>query len=146
MEGLPWVPESSPSMKIVAWQEWCFAGKISLRRVAGRLVAVALHAVEIAALDADEARWARAQRRVQRRLVVDYRHAGLQRVVLHRLDHAGPLAIGRAPLAPPGHLGGAARLSVDPPGSGAVRRLPALPVRVDVRRDSQPQPRPPNER
>src|SRR3546814_12863254 len=93
MEGLPWVPESSPSMKIVAWQEWCFAGKISLRRVAGRLVAVALHAVEIAALDADEARWARAPRRVQRRLVVDYRPARPPGVVLHRPDHAGPPAL-----------------------------------------------------
>src|SRR3546814_18159274 len=89
MEGLPWVPESSPSMKIVAWQEWCFAGKISIRRVAGRLVAVALHAVEIAALDADEARWARAQRRVQRRLVVDYSHDAIQRSCLHRPDHPG---------------------------------------------------------
>src|SRR3546814_18341840 len=68
LEGLPWVPESSPSTKIVAWQEWCFAGKISLRRVAGRLVAVDLHAVEIAAVGAAEARCARAQRRVQRRL------------------------------------------------------------------------------
>src|SRR3546814_19095564 len=82
MEGLPWVPESSPSMKIVAWQEWCFAGKISLRRVAGRLVAVALHAAAIAALDADEARWARAQRRVQRRPVFDYRHPRPPRGVL----------------------------------------------------------------
>src|SRR3546814_18275486 len=127
MEGLPWVPESSPSMKIVAWQEWCFAGKISLRRVAGRLVAVALHAVEIAALDADEARWARAQRRVQRRLVVDYRHAGLQRVVLHRPDHAGPPAIGRAQLAPLGPLGCAPRLSDTPPGCGGLARRPPLP-------------------
>src|SRR3546814_15603738 len=81
MEGLPWVPESSPSMKIVAWQEWCFAGKISLRRVAGRLVAVALHALEIAALAADEARWARAQRRVPRRLVVNHPHPWLHRVL-----------------------------------------------------------------
>src|SRR3546814_15649992 len=100
MEGLPWVPESSPSMKIVAWQEWCFAGKISLRRVAGRLVAVALHAVEIAALDADEARWARAQRRVQRRLVVNYRHAALHAVVLPLPHHARPVALGRAQPAP----------------------------------------------
>src|SRR3546814_11940156 len=109
-------------MKIGAWQEWCFAGKISLRRVAGRLVAVALHAVEIAALDADEARWARAQRRVQRRLVVDYRHAGLQRVVLHRLDPAGPIAIGREQLAPLGHLGVAALLSVHRPRARRIGR------------------------
>src|SRR3546814_13387078 len=72
MEGLPWVPESSPSMKIVAWQEWCFAGKISLRRVAGRPVAVALPDDEIAALDADEARWARAPRRGHAHLLVCY--------------------------------------------------------------------------
>src|SRR3546814_14275543 len=75
MEGLPWVPESSPSMKIVAWPVWCLAGKISLRRVAGRLVVVALPAVEIAALDQDNARWVRAQRRFARRLVFAVRPA-----------------------------------------------------------------------
>src|SRR3546814_5281081 len=51
MEGLPWVLESSPSMKIVALEEWCFAGKISLRRAAGRVGAVALHSVDIGALE-----------------------------------------------------------------------------------------------
>src|SRR3546814_377975 len=111
----------------------------SLRRVAlvCGLVAVAGHAVEIAALDADEAGRPGAVGRMDAVLVVDHRHAGLQRVALDRLHQAGPVALGRLYLAPVGHLGGALGLAVDRPGAGVVVRLAALRVAVDVGHDAE---------
>src|SRR3546814_2590939 len=80
----------------------------------------------MAALGADEAGRPGAVGRMDAFLVVDHRHAGLQRVVLDRLHQAGPAALGRLYLAPVCHLGGAPGLAVDRPGAGVVVRLAAL--------------------
>src|SRR3546814_13484145 len=111
----------------------------SLRRVAlvCGLVAVAGHAVEIAALDADEAGRPGAVGRMDAVLVVDHRHAGLQRVVLDRLPPAGPAALGPLYLAPVSHLCRVLGLAVDRPGPGAVLCVAALPGPVHRGRCAQ---------
>src|SRR3546814_13982181 len=94
----------------------------SLRRVAlvCGLVAVAGHAVEIAALDADEAGRPGAVGRMDAVLVVDHRPARLQPVALAPLIQAGPVALGALSLSPVGHTGGAFCLAGNPPGARVV--------------------------
>src|SRR3546814_18328074 len=76
----------------------------SLRRVAlvCGLVAVAGHAVEIAALDADEAGRPGAGGRRDAGLLFDHHHSGPPRVALHSLHPAGTVAPRRLSLLPVG--------------------------------------------
>src|SRR6185437_16139104 len=106
-------------------------------RLSHRLVGQPAHAVHIHAFEADQPGGAVAARRVQHALVVEMRHAGLERVVAD-VARLARLAVMRALQAlPVGHQGLALGLTVDRPGRAVVVRLAALRAAVDVRQDAE---------
>src|SRR6186713_1276843 len=111
-----------------------------IMRAGSRLfVGVALDAVGVLPLDADEARRAIAARGVDVALVVDVSHAGLERVTppdphLARLVGGGP-----AQYLPVGHHRGALGLAVDRPGGAVIVRVRLLRAAVHVGEDAEPE-------
>ena len=100
---------------------------------------MALHLLHVPALDPDELGGVRAVRGVQVALVVQVRHAGLQRVGAQLARLAG-VPFGRGfEFLPVGHLGLARSLAVDGPGRTVVVGHASLGPLVVVGQDAEPQ-------
>src|SRR4029453_1759751 len=97
----------------------------------------ALDAVRVLALDPDEPGGPFAPRRVHVALVVDLRHAGLERIAPGAADLAGHGRGGGLEHLPVAHHGGAVGLAVDGPGRAVVVRIALLGACVDVGEDAE---------
>src|SRR5262249_39913631 len=100
-------------------------------------IAEAPHLVEILPLDAQELGRAVAARRMEIALVVEMRHAGLQRVVAGEAHLAHLASAGRFDQRPVAHHRFSRNLAVDRPGRPVIMRLARARVMIGVSADAE---------